>query len=85
MTVPGYWMNETSGVLEPVVRRYLAGEELDPAEVATMRAYLRQWVWAEGFLGPDIDRLRSGVDHLYNTGDIRAWLGRALDAGIDPL
>lgn len=78
-------MNETSGVLRPVVERYLAGAELAPGEVATMRAYLRQWVWAPGFVGPEIDRLRSGVDHLYNTGDVRAWLDRALNAGIDPL
>lgn len=85
MSVPGYWMNETSGVLEPVVRKYLAGDELDAGEIRTMRAYLRQWVWTAAFVGPEIDRLRSGVDHLYNTGDIRAWLARAVDAGIDPL
>jgi hypothetical protein len=85
MSIPGYWMYETSGALKPVVLKYLDGAELDLAEVGIMRAYLRQWVWADGFLGPEIDRLRSGVDHLYNAGDIRAWLGRALDAGIDPL
>lgn len=24
-TVPGYWQNETSGVLQPAVKAYLAG------------------------------------------------------------
>jgi hypothetical protein len=85
VNIPGYWMNETSGVLEPVVRKYLEGGELSTDEVQTMRAYLRQWIWADGFVGPDVDRLRAGVAHLYNTGDLRAWLDRALNAGIDPL
>jgi hypothetical protein len=83
--IPGYWMNETSGVLEPVVRKYLAGDELDRDEVRTMRAYLRQWINAPGFVGPDVDKLRAGVDHLYNTGDVHAWLSRAFDLGVDPL
>jgi hypothetical protein len=78
-------MHETSGVLEPVVRKYLDGRELDRAEVGTMRAYLRQWIWAGGFVGPDVDRLRVSVDHLYTSGDLHAWLDRALDVGIDPL
>jgi hypothetical protein len=78
-------MHETSGVLKPVVRKYLEGGELTREDVRTMRAYLRQWIWAGGFVGPDVDRLRASVDHLYNTGDVHAWLARALDAGVDPL
>lgn len=84
MTVPGYWMNETSGVLAPVVRKYLNGDELDPAEVGTMRAYLRQWMTGD-FRLPATDRLRVDVETIATTADVRAWLGRALDAGIDPL
>lgn len=48
--VPGFWMNETSGVLAPVVRAYLSGARLGERPVAVMRAYLRQWV-ARGFRG----------------------------------
>lgn len=32
---PGYWMGETSGVLRPVVVRYLNGERLNAADVPT--------------------------------------------------
>jgi hypothetical protein len=78
-------MNETSGLLRPIVERYLRGEQLEESQVAVMRAYLRQWIWASEFIGPDVDRLRAGVDHLYNDGDVSAWLARALNAGIDPL
>lgn len=85
MTIPGYWPNETSGVLVPVVRAYLEGVELDVAGVATMRAYLRQWVAGPLFVGPDLEQLRADVDELVSTDDVRAWLDRALDAGVDPL
>jgi hypothetical protein len=84
MTVPGYWMNETSGVLEPVVRKYLEGAELSTGEVGTMRAYLRQWM-AGDFHGPEIEWLRLDVYDIRTTVDLRAWLARAFDAGIDPL
>lgn len=82
---PGYWMNEQSGVLDPVVRRYIAGDELRPLEVAAMRAYLRQWIDAPGFIGPAVDDLRRRVEHLATTAQVRDWLDDALDAGIDPL
>lgn len=80
--IPGYWMNETSGVLAPVVRSYLAGHELDEAELTTMRAYLRQWVGG-AFAGAEL--LRASVDRITTTDELRRWLAEALDAGIDPL
>jgi hypothetical protein len=82
--VPGYWMNETSGVLEPVVRKYLDGSLLSDSEVATMRAYLRQWI-AGDFRGPGIERLRRDVDAIRTHDDVNAWLGMAVEYGIDPL
>jgi hypothetical protein len=78
-------MHETSGVLAPVVRKYLAGDQLDADELDIMRDYLRQWVAAPGFIGPDIDSLRAGVDQIRSTADLRAWLADAMNAGIDPL
>jgi len=82
---PGYWPNETTGVLRPVVEKYLCGERLDGGEVRTMRSYLRQWISCGAFFGPDIERLRMAVDQIHTHDDVRAWLERALDAGLDPL
>jgi hypothetical protein len=82
--VPGYWRNETSGVLTPVVEKYLRREWLTPTEVATMRAYLRQWING-AFFGPEIPLLRARVDAIRTHLDVKAWLRDALDVGIDPL
>jgi hypothetical protein len=43
---PKYWMNETSGVLKPIMRRLLSSEmlPLNPLEIAHLREYFRQWV-----------------------------------------
>jgi hypothetical protein len=84
VSVPGFWRDETSGVLAPVVEKYLAGVELDAAGVGVMRAYLRQWLhgpWA----GPGVARLRDDVERITTTADVRAWLAYALELGIDPL
>jgi hypothetical protein len=84
MTKPGYWMNETSGVLKPVVEKYLRGEQLSQNEVACMIAYLRQWM-AGDFCGPEIDMLRVTVNAIVDHETLVAWLDEAMDAGIDPL
>lgn len=75
-------MNETTGVLRPVVEKYLQGGTLDAGEVATMRAYLRQWV-AGRFIGTAA--LRVALDDVQTDADVRKWLAEALDVGIDPL
>jgi hypothetical protein len=85
MSVPGYWMNETSGVLRPIVEKYLRGEELEGFEVGMMRVYLSQWVHADGLVGPDVDALRRDVEKIASTDDVHRWLADALNAGIDPL
>lgn len=91
MTVPRFWMQESSGVLHPVIEAYLHGDELDAAQVATMRAYLRQWVmspvWdANPFAeGGELDELRAQVDTMQTREDVDSWLQRAMEAGIDPL
>ena len=79
---PGYWMNETTGVLRPVVERYLHGQILTAAEVAVMRAYLRQWIAADW---PGVGKLRARIDTIVTHDDVDAWLDDALDRGIDPL
>ena len=81
---PGYWMNETSGVLRPAVEAYLWGGEMTGRHFAAIRAYLRQWMAAD-WRGPMIDVLRSQLGEINTREDISRWLDRALDAGIDPL
>jgi hypothetical protein len=80
---PGYWMNETSGVLRPAVEAYLLGEPMSEAQIAAMRAYLRQWV--AGFFGAGAADLASRVDKLTSREAIEDWLDDATEIGIDPL
>jgi hypothetical protein len=84
VSVPGYWMNEQSGLLEPVVRKYLEGGELAEDEIVIMRAYLHQWMSGD-FRGPGVKRLRSDVEGIDSNASLRSWLDYALDLGIDPL
>lgn len=85
MSTPGYWMYETSGVLRPAVEAYLKGEYMTPQQIAALRAYLRQWIDAPDWRGPEIDGLRDGIDSLHSRAQIATWLNKALDVGIDPL
>ena len=82
---PGYWMNETSGVLRPAIVAYLAGTAMTSWQIAIMRSYLRQWIGAPAWLGPDVAELRATVDGLTTRHDISAWLDLADRAGVDPL
>lgn len=81
---PGYWMNETSGLLRPVIENYLTGGKMTDRDIATMRAYLRQWMQGP-WTGPMVDVLRSQIDDIHDRKDIARWLNRALDQNIDPL
>ena len=87
MNAPGYWMYETSGALRPAIVAYLNHDEMTPAEIAAMRAYLRQWImaacWGEDDDG--IKALRAGIDSLTSRQAIHEWLAVALDENIDPL
>lgn len=85
MTAPGYWMHETSGVLRPAVEAYLNGGEMSPRQIATMRAYLRQWINNGPWKGPLIDPLRTRVEEITTRADIHDWLEMALREEIDPL
>lgn len=90
-SVPGFWMNETSGVLRPAIEAYLA-PFIDPnappmtgEQIAAMRAYLRQWIASPDWVGPMVDVLRTQIDELVSREEITRWLDRAMDEGIDPL
>jgi hypothetical protein len=83
--IPGYWMNETSGVLRPAIEAYLSDRVMTPEHIAAMRSYLRQWINAPGFIGPEVADLRESVDGLTSRQAINRWLGAAEAAGVDPL
>ena len=85
MSVPGYWMHETSGVLRPAVEAYISGGAMTPEQIAAMRAYLRQWIAAPAWAGSKVRFLRRAIDSLTSREAIRSWLTIANEAGIDPL
>jgi hypothetical protein len=84
--LPGYWQNETSGVLRPVIEAYLLTDApLAPDQVAVFRSYLRQWMATDRWKGPMITMLRRMVDELRTRQDIDGWLAMAEREAIDPL
>jgi hypothetical protein len=84
MTMPGFWMDETSDALRPAVEAYVQREPLSDEQIAALRAYLRQWIVAP-WKGSGIERLRAKVDGLQSRDAIDDWLDDALAEGIDPL
>lgn len=84
MSAPGYWMDETSGVLKPAVIAFLQEDDMTPEQIAAMRAYFRQWM-AGDWRGEDIDSLRATIDGLTSVAALREWVRIAEAAGIDPL
>ena len=77
-------MHEESGALAPVVRSYLAGEDLAPAQIALLREYFRQWIHAPAFTGSQVELLRFYVWDIESRDDIALWLKQAQAAGVDP-
>jgi hypothetical protein len=85
MNGPGYWMAETSGKLRPAITAYLDGAALDAAQIATIRGYLRQWINAPVWQGPEVAALRRRAPELDSRATIERWIADATDAGMDPL
>lgn len=85
MKAPGYWMNETSGVLRPAVLAYLNGDPMTAAQIAAMRAYLRQWMERGDWRGERVQSLSRLVHGLDSREAISNWLTMAEQEGIDPL
>ena len=92
---PKYWMYETSGVLAPVVERYLRRpRSMTLEDIAVMRAYLRQWIdspaWDQNPHAPIAARLaladlRRRAKAIASVNDIHEFLAAAGREGIDPL
>lgn len=84
MVLPGFWMNETSGVLRSAVEAFLLQDgPLTVGQIVAVRAYLRQWMAAE-WCGGEVEVLRSSLEGIASRTDLSAWYHRALDANIDP-
>lgn len=87
---PKYWEYETGGQLAPAIQRYLENQPEQLADVALIRAYLRQWIDSPVWDAPadtkgTLAELRRTVRLLKTRKHIRDWLNCALDIGIDPL
>lgn len=83
--IPGYWMHEASGKLEPAIWALLEGDPLLEEQIPLVRAYLRQWIEKGDWHGPAIEGLRARIDELVNREAIDRWLNDAYEIGIDPL
>lgn len=80
---PGYWMNETNGLLRPVIEAYLNRRSMTPEQFHIMRTYLRQWMEHGPWQG--VEDLTARIDSLTDRKALSEWFNDALDAGIDPL
>lgn len=87
-------MNETSGVLRAAVEAYLDGRDLNPEDVAALRAYCRQWIYFpvwdqnphanfEDYVW--LSMMRADVELLIDRATITNWMHRAANAGLDLL
>jgi hypothetical protein len=84
MFEPGYWMNETSGVLRAPIMAYLQKEKLTPDQIELIKAYICQWIYADVWLSPKLGRLRKMASAIDSEEAIDNWLTEALCEGIDP-
>ena len=87
-SLPKYWRDETSGVLEEAVHNFLSAEKLQPKNLERLKAYCAQWVGASCWQVEDpfaLERLREQIYKVGNKKELVDWLDRALLLGIDPL
>jgi len=82
---PYYWMWETSGILQPVIKEYLNNRKLTPVQISILKLYLRQWIRSSVWKGPPVEALRKMADVIESQEDIDEWITNATECGIDPL
>jgi hypothetical protein len=85
MAPPGFWMYKQGGELQPAIVAYLNQRPLTLRQIELIRLYLKQWIEAPIWFGDLIEELRRDVDRIQFSIDIRDWLRKADEAGIDPL
>ena len=84
---PKYWMYEQSGILKPVVMKYLKDTQpLSQPQIQIMRDYLYQWisspVWGGGGV---LEATRLRVAAIKTQADIDSALNAMVHMGMDPL
>jgi hypothetical protein len=79
---PGYWMNETTGVLRPAVEAFLERGKLTGDAIAALRDYFRQWIASPVYAGPAIEELRASVELLDTRRALGEWVRRAAEVGV---
>jgi hypothetical protein len=84
MSIPGYWMHETGGELQPAVKAYLTGTPINDRQISLIRAYLKQWIDCPMWQGDDVTWLREAIPGLTSREAIHRWADRAAQADIDP-
>jgi hypothetical protein len=82
---PGYWRMERGAELKPAMLAFIAGKDLTEEQIATIRSYLHQWIWAQGFGGEMVNGLRKRVHEIKTRRDIQTWVDDAIVAGADPI
>lgn len=94
MSGPLYWRNEVGGNLRLAIEAYLLGLPLAEQDIRLIRAYFRQWIFAEVWdqnphMGGEdrarLDQLRWWVDGLKDRATIERWIVAAERQGLDPL
>lgn len=86
--LPGFWMNEATGVLEPAVSAYLNGQPLTETHIAALRAYLIQWVSSPIWMNSDDDfltPLRAETAMVSDRASIERVVDEMTQRGMDPL
>ena len=82
---PGFWMNETTGVLAPAIKRLITRQDLSDDDIAAVRGYLRQWIAVETWQGPRVGELRNAIEGLTSRDAIDRWIAIAVEENMDPL
>jgi len=82
---PKFWMNETGGVLQQAVKDYLDDKTLTLAQVALMRAYLKQWAYSPVWQGEALEAVRTRITEANSHQDIDGCIYDLVNMGMDPL
>ncbi len=81
---PHFWMTEQTGRLADAVEVYMNGERLSPEQLATIKAYLRQYIERAVLTGDaHRGRLLQELDKLRTTREVEHFADDLADFGIE--
>src|SRR5688500_19110346 len=71
---PRFWMEEQTGALEEAVEAYIAGERLSPAQLQSIKIYLKQFIERAPLAGDaKVSLLVQRVERLKTTREIESF------------